>query len=496
MDLSAIHDVPRRRLLTVTGVTGIAFTVSWIAGLSVAAPSPKLTASGTEITAALAGHGTAVAAQFALTEGLPAAGLAIISVALARAARRSGAAVAARFACIAGIVAAVTSLAQFVLGMVLAGTSAPGTAHLLYEAVNRLDGAKMFALAALGLAGAASGVLPRWLRYTGIAMAMAMASSGVPYLSLLQGGAVLAYVSGPLLLLYITGTGIVLGTSAGKPSRVTEPALTHPGKTEGPEVSRPAESRAIPSQADAAKNTGQRMTPVQDAGPMRPGGPAGQPGTMTNKIRRVARQLSAPLVILAAALFAAGGISGLFSYLDRSSVRERFIPGSSAWWQHLAVAVVACAAFGYGRWRHQRRFGRHSDRLWLLAPLGKPAARRVARTLGALRGPSGLGRALLAVPPAAVFLYFFYRNGEQVIGGLDPNFTVNAWGGPTYIGAMACHYLDGLVLMGAAAWLLDRILLPGQPTTPSNGDAPGDAWVHELAASVRGSGWHNGGDTR
>ena len=26
MDLPAIHDVPRRRLLTVTGVTGIAFT--------------------------------------------------------------------------------------------------------------------------------------------------------------------------------------------------------------------------------------------------------------------------------------------------------------------------------------------------------------------------------------------------------------------------------------------------------------------------------------
>ena len=182
MDLPAIHDVPRRRLLTVTGVTGIAFTLSWIAGLSVAAPSPTLTASGTEITAALAGHGTAVAAQFALTEGLPAAGLAIISVAVARAARRSGAAAAARFACIAGVAAAVISLAQFVLGMVLAGTSAPGTAHLLYEAVNRLDGAKMFALAALGLAGAASGVLPRWLRYTGIALAMAMASSGVPYL--------------------------------------------------------------------------------------------------------------------------------------------------------------------------------------------------------------------------------------------------------------------------------------------------------------------------
>ena len=97
--------------------------------------------------------------------------------------------------------------------------SAPGTAGMLYEAVNRLDGVKMFALAILGLAAAASGVLPRWLRYTGIALAVAMVASGVPYVLLLQGGAVLAYVSGPLLLLFITGTGIALGTSASKPSR-------------------------------------------------------------------------------------------------------------------------------------------------------------------------------------------------------------------------------------------------------------------------------------
>ena len=57
MSPSATHDPPRRRLLTVTGVTGIAFTLSWIAGLSVAAPSPKLTASGAEITAASPGTG-------------------------------------------------------------------------------------------------------------------------------------------------------------------------------------------------------------------------------------------------------------------------------------------------------------------------------------------------------------------------------------------------------------------------------------------------------
>ena len=94
MNLSA----NRRRLLSVTGVAGIGYALSWIAGLSVPAPSPKLTASGAEIAAALAGHGTAVAAQYALTEGLPAAGLAVVSIALARAARRSGAAAAARVA--------------------------------------------------------------------------------------------------------------------------------------------------------------------------------------------------------------------------------------------------------------------------------------------------------------------------------------------------------------------------------------------------------------
>ena len=224
MDLSPIHVVPRRRLLTVTGVAGIAYTLSWIAGLAVAAPSPRLTASGAQIAAAFAGHQTAVAVQFALTEGLPAAGLAIIAVALARAARRSGAAAAARAALLAGAAAALISLLQFVLGAVLAGTASPGTAHLLYDAVNRLDGVKMLVLAVLALAGAASRVLPRWLRYTGIVLAIAIAASGIAYLLLLQGLAILAIPSGVLLLVFITGTGIVLGAPPGKPRRETLPA--------------------------------------------------------------------------------------------------------------------------------------------------------------------------------------------------------------------------------------------------------------------------------
>ena len=72
----------------------------------------------------------------------------------------------------------------------------------------------MLALAIFGLAAAASGALPRWLRYTGIALAIAITASGVAYLLLLQNLAILAVPAGVLLLVFITGTGIALGTLA------------------------------------------------------------------------------------------------------------------------------------------------------------------------------------------------------------------------------------------------------------------------------------------
>ncbi|MFI5062901.1 MAG: hypothetical protein ACHP9Z_02820 [Streptosporangiales bacterium] len=197
---------------------------------------------------------------------------------------------------------------------------------------------------------------------------------------------------------------------------------------------------------------------------------------MTNKIRRAVGQQPPPLTVLVAAFFAAGVISGWLQYLDRSPVLKKHVAGTSAWWQQLAVAAIACVLFGYARWRRQRRFGRDSGQMWLLAPLGRPAARRAARTVrGALRGHRGFAHTLVALPPAGLFLYCFWRAGLQITAGLDPNFTVNAWGGPTYLGAMACHYLDCCVLMAAAAWLLDRSLLPDPHAEP------GEAQYHRRA---------------
>ena len=209
----------RLRLLTVPGLAGLAYTLSWIAGLAVPAPSPGFGTSGAGIVAALSGHGPALAAQYALTEGLPAAGIAVIAVALARLARRSGATVAARFALVAGLTAAVISAVQFGLGLALAATAAPGPAHLLYTSVNRLDGAKMLALAVLGVAAAAMTALPRWLRWTGIALAVAITCSGLVYLLLIGS---LAAAAGPalvLLLAFMTGCGIMTGMTAGRRDR-------------------------------------------------------------------------------------------------------------------------------------------------------------------------------------------------------------------------------------------------------------------------------------
>jgi hypothetical protein len=181
-------------------------------------------------------------------------------------------------------------------------------------------------------------------------------------------------------------------------------------------------------------------------------------------VSQVTRRFSALLCAAAASAAVAGIATGFALYLDRSPIQEAHVPGTSAWVQHLIVAAVACALYGVARWRHDRRFGRGSGRLLLLAPLGGSAAARLAATMRQVTW-----RSVAALPLVTVITYIFWRAGEQVTGGLDPNFTVNAWGGPTYLGAMACHYLDGALIIAASAWLLDRILLRG-PASPSAGE--------------------------
>jgi len=182
---------------------------------------------------------------------------------------------------------------------------------------------------------------------------------------------------------------------------------------------------------------------------------ANEAHSTSSAISRVTRQISPLLSAFAVGIAVAGIATGFFRYLHRSPIREAHLPGTSAWIPQLIALGAACALYGIARWRRGRLFGRGSGRLLLLAPLGRSAASRLMATMRQVPW-----RFAAALPPLAMLGYSFWRAGEQVTAGLDPNFTVNAWGGPTYLGAMACHYLDAALMIAVGAWLLDKILLP------------------------------------
>ena len=226
----------RRGLATVPALAGIGYAVAWLAGLSVFSSAATVQTTGGKVIAADAGHQAAVTTQFVLTEGAAAVFLAVVVIALGRAGLRAadgrvawaadgravwaaGTARAAWVTMTAGLAAAAISLVQCGLGVYLASSVVPAghatAAGDLTNAISRLDGVKMIALAVLAVGAVAvarrTAVLPGWLSYTGIALAVAIVVSGVGYLLLLDSLALAAWVSLPLLLVWVAGSGIALG---------------------------------------------------------------------------------------------------------------------------------------------------------------------------------------------------------------------------------------------------------------------------------------------
>ena len=210
----------RRAIIAWPALAGIGYAAAWLAGLSIFSSSTTVNSAGTQVVAGYAGHQAVATAQFALTEGLAALCLAAVAAAIGAAAigRAGESAWAARVVAMAGGAAAVISLAQCAIGVYLVNGAVPAghaaTAGALNEAITRMDGVKMLVLAGMGIAGAGlarRGLLPRWLGYAGAALAVAITASGLGYLLLLSGLAAAAWVSLPLLLVWVTGAGIALG---------------------------------------------------------------------------------------------------------------------------------------------------------------------------------------------------------------------------------------------------------------------------------------------
>ena len=202
-------------------VAGIGYSLAWIISLSVGAPNPSVAARGSQVVAAFAGHGGPTMAMFVLAEGVAAAALAVVVISAARAARRSGARLAGLAGAGFGVAAAVVSWIELALGAWLVYGPVAGrraaTAGTAYQVLTRLDGAKMFLLAAMAVAlsvvALTSAALPRWLAPLGFLLAASLAVSGLGYVLLAQGLASAVYVSGVLLLAFVTCTGVMLGAA-------------------------------------------------------------------------------------------------------------------------------------------------------------------------------------------------------------------------------------------------------------------------------------------
>jgi len=209
----------QRSWLTIPAMAGAAYTLAWVTGLSVSSSSTDVNSTGAQVVTAYTGHEGAVVTQFVLTEGVASLCLAVVAVTLGRAGIRAGAASLGRAIAATGLAAAGIALVQCVLGVALAASVVPagheGTAGTLNDTINRLDGLKMFVLAALAVAGTVlarrTHILPKWLAWVGALLAVAIAASGVGYALLNNALSVAAWVSLPLLLVFITGAGIVLG---------------------------------------------------------------------------------------------------------------------------------------------------------------------------------------------------------------------------------------------------------------------------------------------
>jgi hypothetical protein len=207
-----------RAARSLPALAGIGYTAAWVASLAVGAPNPSVAASGRQTVAAFAGHDGSTMTMFVLAEGVAAVALAVVVLLAARAACRQRAPRAGLTAAGFGLAAAVVSWAELamgawlVFGVVPSGRAA--SAGALYHALTRVDGAKMFLLAGMALALAVlsvtSAVLPRWLAPLGLLLAVSLVISGISFVLLAPGLAVSVNVSGVLLLVFVTATGITM----------------------------------------------------------------------------------------------------------------------------------------------------------------------------------------------------------------------------------------------------------------------------------------------
>ena len=195
------------------GAAGLAYVLAWAVGLGAWPVNLALNATAGQTAASYRAHPAGAIVQYLLVEGLAGVLLGIVLACVLRAVRDRVGVRATGPAALSAIVV-IASLSQCVIGLFAVAAATRGNAAAcgsLSDLVNHLDGVKMLALAAAAAWLAVSGpTLPRWLRALAVPLGLALIASGYAYLSLSNALAWTAYVSGPLLLLWVAGAGIAL----------------------------------------------------------------------------------------------------------------------------------------------------------------------------------------------------------------------------------------------------------------------------------------------
>jgi hypothetical protein len=191
-------------------IAGFCYLAAWVTGLAEWPANLAVNATGVQVAASYEPHVAQAVVQFLLVEGLAGIllgtvlGYAVLGPYHGRlVVRHKGAALLAA-------IAVVVSITQCVIGMLLVAAASRHDTALsadLFALVNRLDGVKMLALAGSAAWLVSGRQIPGWLGMTGLLLALAITVSGLAYLTLSDALAWTAYISGPLLLLWVTAMG-------------------------------------------------------------------------------------------------------------------------------------------------------------------------------------------------------------------------------------------------------------------------------------------------
>jgi hypothetical protein len=209
-----------RWFMFLPALAGISYGIAWVGGLAAWPSNLTIDATNREIVSLYAAHQSEARAQYLVVEGIAGVLLGMVLFYCIWRIRRCERTWTSR-AAVAGGVAVSVSLLQCLLGLLLVSAASKGylgQSGDIYQSINRLDGVKQLLLCAcvvmLGVLLRKTSNYPLWLGRTSVITGIALVTSGLAYLLLWNVLAGTAFVSLPLLILWVAGTGIWFGVES------------------------------------------------------------------------------------------------------------------------------------------------------------------------------------------------------------------------------------------------------------------------------------------